>query len=469
MLVAALLAATLLFTSCASAPAARDGDDFASRQLQTIEQYTLDNGVPVIIKKNPANRVYSLKLAYAGGVRMITPAEAGIEGVTLALMSRGSESYDFNTIMGMAYTMSSGISSGASGYDYASFDLNTIDKYWDTMFAVYADCIMNPAFDETEFEQLKSEILIGLQDEAQDPYSVAVDHINSVFFAGHPYEADFGGTIESISNLTLDQVRRYHAEKLGADRMVVVAVGNFDSDQLLADLNATIGTIGKTGVKPADLPPVPAKTDLILLPFEQSEGIAYVRANYSIVDVTEPDFVVLQLAYSMLNELLFDIVRTEHGACYSVWSNAHGFDSTYGSLVVYKTDQPESVKLWVDEAIALMASGKSKNITGSEGDIAAIADTLEAYKAKYINGFFSQQQTNAQMAAQLASSHIYFGDHTEYLRLIEKINAITPDDIVRAMNSYVVGAPMTWIVVGPTPMLETVDKAMFMEFTGTVE
>lgn len=466
--VCALVCLTVLagtgLLSCAST-ASRRSPDFAERHLQTIEQHTLANGIPVIIKKNPANRVYNLKVVFDGGVRMISPAEAGIESLTLALMSRGSEKYSFDDITHLAYQMSSGISAGAVGYDFASFDLNTIDKYWGEMFPVFADCLLNPAFDAAEFEQLKSEALIKLQNESQDAYTVAVNNLNTNFFGGHPYEANFGGTIESISSLTRENVLAFYRERLKADRMFVVAVGNFDSAELLADLEKTLGTLPRVaGGKKAlpDLKPAPA---VHLVPFEQSEGIAYVRANFPIAHVSHPDFVRLQLAFSMLNELLFDIVRTEHGACYSVWSNAHGFDATYGSLVVYKTDQPENVKYWVDEAIAILASGQSKNIAGGDAAVAPLAETIEAYKAKYINGFFSAQQTNGQMAAQLASSYIYFGDYAEYLRLIGKIRDITPEDIVRVIDTYVVDAPMTWIILADTPTLQKVDTAPYKKFT----
>ncbi|WP_038109813.1 hypothetical protein, partial [Treponema pedis] len=69
-------------------------------------------------------------------------------------------------------------------------------------------------------------------------------------------------------------------------------------------------------------------------------------------------------AYSILDELLFEIVRTQKAACYSVWTNAHSFKAAYGSLVVFKSDKPTVAKLAFDEAIATLASGKTINLKG---------------------------------------------------------------------------------------------------------
>lgn len=442
---------------------------YMKANLPTMETRTLANGVMLIVKKNPANRVFTIKTVYRGASAMITPEKAGLEAMTLALLARGSAKYPYAEIKRLQYERSSALGSNAASYDWASFDLNTIDKYWDEMFAVYADCLLAPAFDPAQFALVKNDFKVSLQKSMADPYNYAVTKLHGTMFAGHPYAADFAGTAASVDSITLDEIKTYYRDSLTADRMVIVAVGNFDADKLAAALNSTAGTIAKKGVTVPDVKPYQPKAALYLEKFDKSKGVAYVRGDYPIADVSNPDFATLQLAYSMLDELLFSIVRTEHGAAYSVWSRAYGFKSAYGSLVVYKTDKPGEAKGWVDEAIAVLASGKTLNLKGGSDKYAPIASTIEAYKAKYINAFFSNQQTNAETAAQLASSFVYFGDHLEYLRFIDKINAIKPDDIVAALKAYVIDAPITWIVVSDQATLSKVDKTIFDHFTGTVE
>ncbi len=450
-----------------SIPAPRSA--YMAANLPSIETRTLANGIKLIVKKNPANRVFSMKVAFLGGSALTSPQKAGIEAMTLAMLTRGSTRYPYAELQRLQYELSSSIGYAASSYDMSSLDLNTIDKYWDRMLEAFVDCAINPAFDPAQFAVVQNDFRVGIQKSMADPYNYAVSLLHDTMFSGHPYAADFQGTAESVASISLDDIKAYYSDTMHAGRMLLVAVGNFDADQLAASLEKTIG---KLPAKATTVPPVgrlEARSGVRLEPFEKSKGIAYVRGDYPIADIRSPDFVTLQLAYSMLDELLFSIVRTEHGACYSTWSRAYGFKASYGSIVVYKTDQPSDVKLWLDEAIALLASGKTLNLRGGESKYAPIASTIEAYKAKYINAFFGNQQTNASTAAQLASSELYFGDHTEYLKFIDKIGAVKAEAVVAAVKSYIVEAPITWIIVADQATLSKVDKTRYESFTGKVE
>lgn len=448
-------------------PAAQS--EYMKANVSSIETRTLNNGIMLIVKKNPANRVFTIKTVFRGGSAMTTPDKAGLEAMTLALLARGSARFPYTEIKRLQYERSSNLGYNASSYDWASFDLNTIDKYWDEMFSVYSDCLLAPAFEPAQFALVQNDFKVSLQKSMSDPYNYGVTKLHGAMFTRHPYEADFGGTVSSIESITLDDIKAYYHDSMTADRIFIIAVGNFDADKLAEVLNSTAGTITKKAVAVPDVQPYQPKAALYLEKFEKSRGVAYVRGDYPIADAQSPDFATLQLAYSMLDELLFSIVRTEHGAAYSVWSRAFGFKSAYGSLVIYKTDKPAEAKVWADEAIAVLASGKTLNLKGGTEKYASITSSIAAYKAKYINSFFSNQQTNSETAAQLASSTVYFNDHLEYLRFIDKINAIQPEDIVAAINTYVIDAPITWIIVSDQATLSKVDKTQFDHFTGVIE
>jgi predicted Zn-dependent peptidase len=159
----------------------------------------------------------------------------------------------------------------------------------------------------------------------------------------------------------------------------------------------------------------------------------------------------------------------------------HGFTATYGDITVYKTATPAKVKPLIDQAIAVLASGRSMggNVTVSaagKGGIGApeevkeasfipLADALPFYKASYLSQFYSGQQTNSMIAFQIASSIIYNGDFRDYLLVIDRINAVTPDDVVRVTKKYLINNPTLWIVLGDPALLADVRKDDFMHFT----
>ncbi len=162
----------------------------------------------------------------------------------------------------------------------------------------------------------------------------------------------------------------------------------------------------------------------------------------------------------------------------------HGFTATYGDITVYKTATPGKVKPLIDQAIAVLASGKSMggNVTrlrrgqgrhrkrrGGQGSgFVPIADALPFYKASFLSQFYSGQQTNTTIASQIASSIIYNGDYRDYLLIIDRINAVTADDVVRVTKKYLINNPTLWIVLGDPALLTDVKKDDFMKFTADI-
>jgi len=199
-----------------------------------------------------------------------------------------------------------------------------------------------------------------------------------------------------------------------------------------------------------------ATKDLILDPYSKSKGLAYVRGDFAIPEANDPDYFPLRIGLAMLDDLLFEIVRTQNSACYSAWVYARSFKANYGSIVIYKTQVPDEVKEYIDEAISIMlkgqclapkisASAAGKSGIGEEKDVketiegkyGPIEDALEFYKAQFINSYFEGQQTNSSIAKQIYFSILYNNDYRDYLLVIDKINNVTAEDIL-PLNCFLI-------------------------------
>jgi zinc protease len=235
------------------------------------------------------------------------------------------------------------------------------------------------------------------------------------------------------------------------------------------------------------------KPDVILQEFPESEGVAYVRGNFALPSPDHPDYPALVVAFTLLDDVLFEIVRTKNGACYSAWSHVHGFTAGYGSLVVYRTSVPGAVKRMIDESIGVLlkgqclsgrvsasAEGKS-GIGGSAeeapagvvvpkvqagGSFVPIAEALPYYKRQFVTSFYEGQQTNLQVADEIASSVVYRGDYRSWLLFLDRVNAVAPADVVRVARQYLRDNPVLWVVVGSRDLLDGVKREDYLRFTG---
>ncbi len=459
---------------------------FAAENLPSFTLASLDNGIPVVIKRSTTNRILTVKAVLLGHVALTPLEKAGLEAVTLRMLARGSARYPYPEFQRILFETSSSIGASYASFDATSFDLITVDSYFDELFAVFADAFLHPAWNAEEFPRVMNDFKVAKQEAENDPWQRTVRLLHEEFFYGHPYAASWDGAGTSLESITLDDVKSYYERTFRSGRLILVAVGNFEPAKLLRSLNATFGAMPRA---PFARPAVPSfagtvKPDLVVEAFDQAEGTAYVRGDFPLPSPDSPEYPAVLVAFSLLDDLLFEIVRTQKGACYSVWSTVHGFTASYGDITVYQTSVPGKVKEYVDEAIAVLlrgeclsgkisASAEGKSGIGMEVDVKAqkgvyvpIAEALPFYKRQFITRFYSSQQTNISVASQISSAIVYQGDYRDYLLMRDRIDAVSGDQVVRVAEKYLRDAPVLWIALGDTRVLKDVKRADFLGFKG---
>ena len=442
---------------------------FAKENLASFTTFTLSNGLPVIVKKSAANRVQHISLVIRGGSAAASAKTAGFEALGLRTMARGSAAYSYKDIQALLDETSSRIGSGA-GFDYSTYSLNTLDKYFSRLFPLWVDTLVRPSFGQADFEQELSRAKLALQAEEQDPWSKTGLVMDGVLFSGHPYGAAPGGTKESLEAVTVDDIKAWYAARMRANVLFVVAVGNFEPAVLNKQLEAGLGELPSSG---ATLPSVPAALDrsgsgtIAKVEFPQSKGMGYLRGDFSAPPPSDPDYMPLNLGMKILSDLLFNVVRDKYGAVYSPDASIGGFIANHGSITLFKSKNPGKAKAYIDEAVALLAAGKAIAIDSekSADGYAPLAGVLDALKAQFVNSLYESQATNAAIAGRIAHSAVTTGDYRSFLLDMDRINAVTPKKISAAMDKYLFHSRVTWVVLGSGDALVDVRESDFEGFT----
>lgn len=456
---------------------------FAQENLPSFSVSYLDNGIPVIIKKNEANRILTIKTVLLGHVALTPKEKAGLEAVTLTMLTRGSQKYSYEDVKKMLFEKSSTIAPAYESFDMTSFDLITIDTYFDELFPVYADAFLQPRWNQDEFPRIMNDFKLNKQAAENDPYKRMVIKLQERLFQGHPYAASWEGVGKSLESITLEEVKNYYETAIrSSGRIFIIAAGNFNTKDLVAKINTSFGKLPHKEFTGTDIPVFSGKVrpDLILEAFEESKGLAYVRGDFALPSPDDADYPAL-LTLNLLDDILYEIVITRNGAGYSSWASTPGFKANYGSIVVYQTSEPGKVKRYIDDSIDVLRRGQclagkvsasadgkggiGKEVPVSErnGIFVPIAEALPFYKSQSVTRFYSEQQTNTSIAAQIASSVVYRKDFRDYLLLIDRINAITPEDIIRITRSYLTNNPILWIVLGSSDTLNDVKRDDYLK------
>ena len=451
--------------ACATTPYVREN---APTYMNTV----LSNGIPLYMKVQHANQVFHVSLVLNGASLVTAPEQAGWEKIALATMARSSKNYPYEKAASILDRRSSAITSAVQ-FEYSTFSLTTLDKYSDELLALWSDMLVNPSFDQSDFDKEKENALLALQAIEQNPWTMTQKIMNEAYFKGHPYGVNPEGTEESIAPMMVGDARDWYEKHFSADRIFLVAVGDFNPAELAYKLEKLLGDIPNLNLGPVPKPPnFPmgssgselALGSLITQAHDQSKGIIYLRGDFSAPAPGSDDFFATTLATRIFSDLLFAVVRDKYGAVYTPSAAIRSYTANYGSIMIYKSDAPQKIKQYIDEAVALMAQGRVVSVDPTKTDADGymeLSDALDTYKQLYINDYFEAVRTNAAIASLMIRSIKLTGNPADWLKDQNRIEILDASAVYNAFEKYVHNGTFLWVAVGDQALLDKLDWKAF--------
>ena len=269
--------------------------------------------------------------------------------------------------------------------------------------------------------------------------------------------------------MKLEDALAWYKARIAVPELFVVAVGDFDPAALHRQLEAGLGKLPTAGPPPPSAPPalrLEAKGSLDLVEFPASKGMGYLRGDFPAPPPADPDYVPLSLGMKALSDLLFNVVRDKYGAVYSPDAYIHAFGANYGTILLFKTKDPGKAKAYIDEAVAILASGKTVALDPDKypSGYEPISEVLEAGKAQFLNGLYESQATNGAIAGLIAQSVISTGDYRSYLLDVDKIKAAKAEQVSAALDKYLLKGSISWVALGSSEVLASARPEAFETF-----
>lgn len=425
----------------------------AAGQKSSIRIVTLANGIPVYVKKNTVNRKLALAVIVKGGTAYLTPETSGLENALFSMMTYGSKEYSYDDVQRLAYE--SGIAlSPSSSREGSVLAVSCIDYYFDKALPLLADAFMNPSYNEKQYQVMMTGYAQNMQQLVTDPQSMLGYAMSQTVFKGHPYETSSQVKPVSLENMTIDNMKALHDKDMDARRIMIVAVGNFDANTLVKQLNSTLGTIPRQSyaLQTQVVPPLSVSGDPVVVTSESAAGTGYLEKEYAGPSIDSSDLPAAEIAASMYSQVLYNVVREKYGACYTPYSSVSPMKAGLADVYIFKASDLRNITAYEKEAQDVFASGKvidGKNDDGSY-KTAAVADRIEGYKNQYLSSFYESSVTNADIAGRIAVSLLQFDDPDAYDEKIASVAGVTADDAEKAFKKYWVDNTYRWFaVVGP--------------------
>jgi len=413
-----------------------------------IERLRLSNGLEVRVISHRSVPVASMVLLVPGGSASDDTDRPGLVSLLADLLDEGSRGMSALDVSDRIARMGGDLDVDVN-HDSTIVGLTTLDRFLEPGLSLVHEISTAPNLTDADFARVRQLRLERLRQLRDHPGALADRSFAKVVYQTHPYAQPGYGTAESLSAITVGEVRTCHARMFQPDGATLVLAADRPASQLLAAAEAAFGGwANDRTVTPfprdrgrLDPPRVPAtRLGLVSRPGSaQSElRIGHVAASRSTPDYHAIILLNAVLGGQFVSRLNMNL-REDKGYTYGVRT---GFDLRRGM-------GPFVLQTSVGSDVTVPALRESlRELTEIRGERPVTADELALAQSSvalgYPRGFETVQQV-ARSMAQLALHELpdsYFED------FVPKLLAVTLDEVNGAAKRYLDPERMTAVVVG---------------------
>ena len=405
------------------------------------EMRTLPNGMQVIIVLHHEQPAVSMRLLVRAGSVQDLPGKAGVANLAASLLDQGTTTKSAQQIADQIDFIGGALGSG-SGSDLSFVNVIVMKDSFDVGMDMLADVARNPAFAQEEIDRQKQQVISNLRVSQGDPDYIASVLFDRLVYGFHPYGLPNSGTPETLAAITRDDLQAYHRRNFVPNNMILAIVGDITSREAFAAAERVFGGWPRGEIQPLKIVDPPQPTRRIVIVDKPDAVQTEIRVGQLAIPRKHDDYLAWDLAVKILGgegaNRLHRVLRSERGLTYGAAADTEA--RTQAGDFVAETDTRtettgEALRLMVDEISKLQRDRVSER---------ELSDA-QAYLA---GSFPLTIETPNEIATQVLNVVFYDLPVEEIGTFRERVQRVTPDDILRVARFYVRPDRLSIVLVG---------------------
>ena len=425
-------------------------------KLPEIQKRSLSSGLPVWIVEQHEVPVVQIDLLVKSGSAADPAGKYGLASFTAAMLDEGAGSRDALQIADAIDYLGAKLSTG-SGVDASSVRLHVPVTRLSDALPVMADVAIRPTFPQREIDRLRDERLTDLRQARDDPAEIVRAAFPLVVFGPqHRYGTGGAGTIASIQSFTADDLRAVHAARYQPENSALLVVGDIKPDAVVPLLEQAFGSWKPSAstAAPASVPePAQLRARRVVIVDKPAAAQSQIRIGFVGVPRSTPDYYPIEVLNTILGgsftSRLNQNLREQHGYAYGAGST---FDMrrVAGSFLAAAGVQTDKTAESVGEFF--------KELTGMLKPVPA--DEITRAKNYLALGYPRDFETTRDIAAELADMVVYDLPADYFNTYVQKIQAVTPEQVQAAAKKYIQPDKFAVVIVGDRKTIEAPVRAL---------
>jgi len=436
------------------------------------EEFELDNGLRVIVHEDRKAPIVSVGVWYHVGSKDEPEGKTGFAHLFEHLMFNGSENYDdefFKPFEAVGATAMN----GTTWFDRTNYFENVPTPALDMALWMESDRMGHLLGAVTE-DKLKEQIGVVQNEKRQGdnaPYGLGeYRKLEGMFPVGHPYRHSTIGSLEDLSNASLDDVKGWFQQYYGAANTVIVLAGDINTATAKPLMEKYFGHIGAGPALKQHKAWVPTRTnDTLEEMVDPKAPQVQISRNWTVAPRNDMDATYLTLASDLLgggkNSRLYQalVYKSQLATSVSVSMQPFELASMFEVSVMLKkgADEKEVERLMNEEIEKFLKEGPTaEELKRSKTSI--LAGRIRGLEA--IGGFGGK-------GTALARSALYAGDTGFYAKTVDWMNRASAADVTAAADKWL-SQGYYQLTTRPEPKYATteavVDRSTGLPDTGTL-
>lgn len=205
--------------------------------VPNVWEEELSNDLAVHGIENKELPLVQFELKIDGGLLLDDPYKVGVANLVAELMTRGTANKTPEELEEAIDELGANININ-SGQQSISITGNTLSRNYAKTMALVQEMLLEPRWDETEFELAKQSTLSQIAGQSANPNSIATNTYNKLLYGKDNILSNNPiGTTESVESITVDDLKAYYNENFSPNLASFLVVGSVTPKEVLNSLS----------------------------------------------------------------------------------------------------------------------------------------------------------------------------------------------------------------------------------------
>ena len=413
--------------------------------LSRVHRFELENGITLLVREDDTVPTVGIRAVFPGGLRAETPVTNGAFSFISDLLPKGTRRMTAKEIAESVADMAGSLT-GFSGKNTFGLKADFLARFFPEGLTLVRDVIREPAFDKSEADKIRPELLAQLKQQEDSLTSLAFQEFNTILFEGHPYGLNSIGSEYAIKSFTAGALRDVYTQHARPDRLVLAISGDVKAEEarelvvrLFGDWQDRQGRVLQEIEEEILTPSM--LTSVKNLEIVRDKEQVHLVIGFLGTTLKDSDRFALEILDTILSGQsgrLFSELRDKESLAYSLSSfSFFGLDT--GTFGIYIGTSPEKKEQAIESVWQQLKMVREEKVSEEE---------LKRAQNLLISQYELGMQTHSSQALELALNETYDLGQDFGNRYIQAIKEVDTARVLQTARKYILPGAYVMVAVG---------------------